>query len=123
MWQKRYEADAEMIGNEFEMVWSKWRHKKRIIRHRWVGFCATEHSEKREHPTQKPIALMSYFIEQFSKPGDFIFDPFMGSGPVLIAAESLGRRCYGYEIDPKYCDVIILRWQKYTAKKARLIDG
>ncbi len=59
-------------------------------------------------------------IENNSKPGDAVYDPFLGSGTTLIAAEMTGRRCYGLEISPAYCDVIVRRWEEFTGKKAKL---
>lgn len=65
------------------------------------------------HPTMKPIPLIAYQIENSSKKGQIIGDGFLGSGTTLIASEQLSRTCYGQELDPKYCDVIVKRWVKY----------
>jgi DNA modification methylase len=62
---------------------------------------------------------MSWCIEQANDPKT-IYDPFLGSGTTLIAAEQLGRKCYGMEISPQYCDVIVQRWETLTGKKAEL---
>jgi len=56
----------------------------------------------------------------FGAEGDRVYDPFLGSGSTLIAAEQLGRKCYGMEISPAYCDVIVKRWENLTGKKATL---
>jgi site-specific DNA-methyltransferase (adenine-specific) len=78
----------------------------------------------REHPTMKPVGLLSKMISNSTKMGDLIFDPFLGSGTTLIAAEQLGRKCYGMELSPQYCDVIVKRWQTLTGKQAvRESDG
>jgi len=74
----------------------------------------------REHPTMKPIGLFAKMIENSSVVGTLIYDPFLGSGTTLIAAEQLGRKCYGMEISPAYCDVIVHRWEKLTGNKATL---
>jgi DNA modification methylase len=74
------------------------------------------------HPTQKPIALGERAINNSSKANDIIFDMFLGSGSTLIAAEKLNRKCYGMELDEKYCDVIIERWEQFTGKKAKKIN-
>lgn len=71
-----------------------------------------------EHPTMKPVELVAKAIGNSSACGDIIFDPFLGSGTTLIAAEQLGRKCYGIEISPAYCDVIVQRWEYLTGKKA-----
>ena len=70
------------------------------------------------HPTQKPIKLLAGLIHK--SPEGTIYDPFLGSGTTLIAAEQLGRRCFGMEISPAYCDVIVKRWETLTGKKATL---
>jgi DNA modification methylase len=70
------------------------------------------------HPTQKPVAVPAKAIELSSKPGQVVADLFLGSGTTLIAAEQLGRKCYGMEISPQYCDVIVARWEKLTGQKA-----
>lgn len=75
-----------------------------------------------EHPTMKPIPLIGYLINNSSKPEDLIFDFFMGSGSTLIAAEQLNRRCFGCELDPKYCDVIVDRYKKYKLQRTEICD-
>lgn len=72
------------------------------------------------HPTQKPVALCEHGISNSSNDDGIVFDGFLGSGTTLIACEKLNRKCYGMEIDPHYCDVIIKRWEDYTGKKAEL---
>jgi DNA modification methylase len=73
--------------------------------------------EKTPHPTQKPVACMADLMKNHA--GD-IYEPFCGSGSTLIAAEQLGRKCYGMEISPQYCDVIVKRWETLTGQKATL---
>jgi DNA modification methylase len=70
------------------------------------------------HPTVKPVALVQDALLDCSARGDLVLDTFLGSGTTLIAAERTGRVCYGIEIDPKYVDVAIRRWQRYTGEKA-----
>jgi len=70
------------------------------------------------HPTMKPISLISQLILDGSDTNAIIYDPFGGSGSVLIACEQLNRTCYMMELDPIYCDVIIKRWENFTGKKA-----
>jgi DNA modification methylase len=80
--------------------------------------------EKCDHPTQKPIELMRRPIFNHTKRGEAVYDPFLGSGTTLIAAEMTGRVCYGSEIDPKFADVIVQRWQGFTNQQATLeADG
>jgi len=77
-------------------------------------------SRNAEHPTMKPIDLLVYLIKNSSKENDIILDLFGGSGSTLIAAEQIQRTCYTMELDPKYCDVIIKRWENLTGQKAIL---
>lgn len=72
------------------------------------------------HPTVKPTAMIADAILDVTRRGDIVLDPFLGSGATLMACERTGRRCYGLELDPLYCDVIIRRWQSYTGGSARL---
>lgn len=72
----------------------------------------------REHPTMKPVKLVSMCLENSSKVGDIVVDPFGGSGTTLLACEGLGRRARLVEFDPKYCDVIIARWEALTGRTA-----
>lgn len=75
------------------------------------------------HPTMKPVDLFAYQIGNSTAPQGLVFDSFLGSGTTLIAAEQLGRTCFGMELSPQYCDVIVERWEKLTGKKARLEGG
>lgn len=77
-------------------------------------------SRNAEHPTMKPIDLLVKLIKNSSKENNIILDLFGGSGSTLIAAEQTKRTCYMMELDPKYCDVIVKRWEKLTNKKAIL---
>ena len=74
------------------------------------------------HPTMKPVELVANAIKDGTKKGMIVLDAFGGSGTTMIAAEQLGRRCYMMELDPKYCDVIVARWEKLTGKKAKKIN-
>lgn len=74
-----------------------------------------------EHPTMKPIKLFDYQMQCSSKPGENVLDLFAGSGTTIMAAEQNGRHAYCMEFDPKYADVIIDRWEKFTGEKAVLL--
>lgn len=74
------------------------------------------------HPTMKPVKLLAKFIKNSSKKSDIIFDPFGGSGTTLIAAEQMDRQCRTLELDERFADVIIKRWETLTGKKAELIE-
>jgi DNA modification methylase len=75
-----------------------------------------------EHSTQKPVECMARPVRNHGGKGDDVYDPFLGSGTTLVACEQLGRRCFGLELDPRYCDVIVARWEKATGRTATL-DG
>jgi site-specific DNA-methyltransferase (adenine-specific) len=79
-------------------------------------------NRNKEHPTMKPVALFEYQMLNNTKGGDIILDSFGGSGTTLLAAEKNGRIGYLMELDPKYCDVIIKRWEDFTGKKAILAE-
>ena len=80
-------------------------------------------SRNAEHPTMKPIGLFDYQIKNNTKGGDIVLDLFGGSGTTLMACEQNKRIAYLMELDPKYCDVIVERWEKFTGKKAVLVNA
>ena len=126
IWDKRDDNEQfdKIFGSQFEVCWSKNRHKKEIARVRWCGVFGTEKEfdKKRVHPTQKPTELSRWFINKYSDEGNLIVDIYGGSGSTLIACEQLNRKCYMMELDPKYVDVIINRWETFTGKKAVLLN-
>ena len=75
-----------------------------------------------EHPTMKPVELVARAMQHSTGAGEMVFDPFLSSGTTLVACEQLGRKCYGLEIEPKYVDVIVARWEQFTGRKAVLAD-
>lgn len=75
-----------------------------------------------DHPTMKPVEMFVYLMGNSTAPQGLAYDPFLGSGTTLIAAEQLGRKCYGMELSPAYCDVIVKRWETMTGKKAVLSE-
>ena len=77
----------------------------------------------KEHKTPKPVELVVKAIINSTKSKNIVFDSFLGSGTTLIACEKTNRICYGMELSPKYCDVIIKRWENFTGKKAERIDN
>lgn len=78
---------------------------------------------RKSHPAPFPVALPSEYIQSMTNEGDIVIEPFCGSGTTLIACEQLDRICYGVELDPAYCDVIIKRWENLTGEKAQKIKG
>ena len=75
------------------------------------------------HPTMKPLKLLERLIKNSSRQGELVLDSFGGSGSTLMTCEQLNRRCNMMELDPKYVDVIIERWENFTGKKAKKIKG
>jgi DNA methylase len=110
--------DKENTGNfaDAELAWTNQPTAVRIFKHMWNGMVkASEHGQKRVHPTQKPIALAEWFFDKYGKSGDTIIDPFLGSGMSLIAAEKMGdRTVIGFELSPYYCSIILDRFFKLT---------
>lgn len=85
-----------------------------------VLVCTPVMARNIDHPAQFPVELAETYILGCSSAGSLVYEPFTGSGSTLIACEKTGRHCYGMEIDPNYCSVIIERWEKFTGKKAVL---
>jgi ParB-like chromosome segregation protein Spo0J/DNA modification methylase len=86
------------------------------------GGNSDKENEVTGHGTQKPVELMRRPILNHTQAGEAVYDPFLGSGSSLIAAESTRRVCYGIDIDPKYIDVAVIRWQRFTGRQA-VLDG
>ena len=102
VWDKR----EHIASNDFadcELIWSNVDGVARIYRHYWSGALrASEQGISRVHPTQKPLALMMWLLNNYTQPGDTILDPFMGSGTTGVACVKTGRNFIGIELDPGY---------------------
>jgi len=86
-----------------ELIWTNLGGPVRVIPHLWMGVLKdSEKQDRRIHPTQKPVALLESIISHYTKPGDLILDPYMGSGATIVAALRRGRRAIGIEIAPVY---------------------
>jgi site-specific DNA-methyltransferase (adenine-specific) len=93
-----------------ELAWSNLRNTPTIKHHLWKGLVRdSEAGDKVLHPTQKPVALMAWLIEQHTQLGQLVLDPYTGSGPVLAAAKETGRRAIGIEIEERYCEIAAKR--------------
>ena len=126
VWDKTLESNGDAGSNsEFELCWSKQKHKREVIHFNWFRYfgLSKQDIKNRVHPTQKPLQVITPFLEKYSKEEHIIIDLFGGSGSTLIACEQLDRKCYMMELDPKYCDVILQRWENLTGKKAVLLNG
>ena len=119
VWDKQ-EANNHIDQADCELAWTNIKGPARVFRHLWMGFRRdSEVGETRVHPTQKPYALIEE-IFSFFRVGKVVLDLFGGSGSTLIACERTARVNLVMELDPKYCDVILKRWQDFTGKKAIL---
>jgi DNA modification methylase len=97
------------------------RNRSNVWSHAGVNtFRAGRLEELSIHPTVKPVALVADAMRDCSRRGQIVFDPFMGSGTTILAAEKVGRRAYGLEIDPLYIDAAVKRWQDFTKRDAIL---
>jgi site-specific DNA-methyltransferase (adenine-specific) len=105
VWDKR-EGVLVNDNADCELAWTNLGGPARVFRHLWAGMLkASERDRRRLHPTQKPVALMTWILEQWTQPGDLVLVPYLGSGPELQAAKELGRRAIGIEIEERYCEI------------------
>lgn len=125
VWDKKTNENLQkMFGADFELCWSKQKRAREIARVTWAGVLGhnkKDDGDSKVHPTMKAVKLIEWFFERV--PGKVVIDLFGGSGSTLIACEKTDRRCYMMELDPKYCDVIVTRWEKYSGKKAKLVNN
>ena len=115
--------DKKNSGNfaDCELAWTNQKTAVRKFEHMWNGMVkASEHGQKRVHPTQKPIALAEWCYEQYAQECKTVLDLFAGSGSSLIACETKNKQGFMMELSGAYCDVIIKRWQDFTGKEATL---
>lgn len=117
IWDKRGDGGENGIGNPVEVAASNAFNGYRLKRHIWAGYIKEEGENRENHPTQKPIGIMVDAINLIKN--NLILDPFLGSGTTLIACEQTNRICYGIEISPKYCDIILTRWETLTSQTAQ----
>jgi DNA modification methylase len=110
--------------NQHEFILYGWvgRHKWYSDRKQTTVWEFPKPMKSDLHPTMKPVELVEKAVLNSSEPNNLIYDPFVGSGTTLMAAERLGRRCYAMELEPRYCDVTIKRWEDYTGLTARKVD-
>jgi DNA modification methylase len=126
VWNKRSsDAQQEGIGNCFELCFSMVKHKKYVFDFEWFGFLSKndpKEARNRVHPTMKPTKLIERFFDKWGDGIKVVADVFGGSGSTLIACEKTGRQARLMELDPKYCDVIVKRWEDFTGKTAVLLS-
>ena len=116
VWDKQ--GGKSVTFADCELCYTNLKSPVRMFTHIWDGFRRdSEKGEMRVHPTQKPVQLFVDIWDKFKSPNK-ILDLFLGSGSTLIACEKTNRKCYGMELDPHYCSVIIKRWEQFTGEKA-----
>lgn len=104
---KRDVTEAEWPLSEAELAWTDIGKRTRIFRHTWFGLIRDSDQKEFLHPTQKPVALMRWCLEQAAAKG--VIDPYMGSGPSLVAAKQLGIPAIGIEVHEPYCETAAKR--------------
>ena len=123
VWYKRGDGAEKALGSPFELAWidteSGFDRFYKVVH---GGFVNSD-GGKRLHPTQKPVKLFVSILDDLAENKNNIVDLFLGSGTTLLACEKTNRKCYGMELDEKYCDVIINRWEQFTGLKATIING
>jgi DNA modification methylase len=128
IWAKdRFVLGRADYQRAYEPIWYGWREGSS---HHWCGdrdqgdvWQINRPSDAPLHPTMKPLPLMERAIANSSSAADLVLDPFLGSGSTLIACERTGRRCAGIEIEARYADVVLARWERFSGQVARRIDG
>jgi DNA modification methylase len=127
-------ATVTWVKQSASMGWGDYRHASEPLLYGWIGeghrkikdrtqttVWQIDRESSLKHPTQKPCALFSRALRNSTIRGENVADVFVGSGTTMIACEQLGRRCFAMEIEPKYCDVVVERWQTYTRRTAEQI--
>jgi DNA modification methylase len=127
VWAKdRFVLGRADYQRQYEPIWYGWREG---AQHYWNGdrdqgdvWRIDRPSVSEAHPTQKPLALMERAIENSSRPGDLVYDGFLGSGSSLIACERTGRLCFGIEISEAYASIVLARWEAFTGQLAERLS-
>jgi DNA modification methylase len=109
VWDKRNENSDGLVGNHFEVCWSRTPHRRRMIRVHWSGVNARNQGTKREHPTEKSVKVIAEILGDYTKEGDLVVDMFTGVGTTMTACEGIGRRARCIEQDPAYVAVALER--------------
>ena len=115
-WRHSWEAILEAsLGPP--RCWHGGNGRRNVLRHPRPA--PTDES----HPTPKPVSLLAELLRAASNPGSLVLDPFGGAGSTLLAAERTGRSCRLVEIEPRYCDLALARWERLSGEQARKVDG
>ena len=111
VWDRKFHASRSA---DAELAWTNLGGTVRVFAHLWDGYKRDSELGFHVHPTQKPVALMRWIIDRWTKPGDLVLDPYMGSGPIAQACHELGRRYIGIELVEDYCKVAVSRLAQQT---------
>jgi site-specific DNA-methyltransferase (adenine-specific) len=109
VWDKKCRNDWDDNFSDAELAWTSFDRVLKVYRCLYMGLLHPHQSEKRCHPTQKPLELMSWILHNYSIADDSILDPFLGSGTTCIASKQLGRKSIGIEISERYCEIAAKR--------------
>jgi DNA modification methylase len=120
-WKNKKKSYQDKKLSKYQDIWLL--DKESFAEHLDVWYEKRDNTAKYLHPTQKPVRLSERALKRNSKSGDIVIDAFGGSGSTLIGAQQLNRRCFVMELDPKYCDVIVKRWELFTNQRAKKIEG
>lgn len=124
VWDKR---NGDTNFADCELAYTSFDKSVRLYSYLWSGMRREgnrkEEGKSRSHPTQKPVGLIINILNDWAENFQIIFDGFLGSGSTMIAAEKTGRRCFGMEIDPHYCQISVQRWCDFTENYNISING
>ena len=105
VWDKKTKNNWDDNFSDGELAWTSFKRPLKIFRYLYMGCLQEGKREKRVHPTQKPLKLIEYIVENYTNETNIILDPFLGSGTTAVACKSLGRRYIGIEISKEYCEI------------------
>jgi len=114
VWDKKCRNDWNDNFSDCELAWTSFNKPAKVFHYLWMGALKEGKERERWHPTQKPIALIIWILENYSQENNLILDPFLGSGTTAVACEKLNRRWIGIEINPEYCEIAKKRIQDET---------
>ncbi len=117
--KRQWDVARGTLREENDKGRSYFNNAHDVMRDTWE-FSRVHGDERHGHATPKPVDMMERVMHSSCPYGEIVVEPFIGSGPTLIGAEKAGRKCYGMELDPRYCEVVVKRWEAFTGKKATL---
>ena len=119
VWDKMHMGMGFPWRNQHELIVFAKMTPAKMLDGKTGNIIQCKRSGNKNHPTEKPVEVLKKLLDNTE--GKIVYDPFLGSGPILIACEQTDSMCYAMEIDPRYIDISIMRWENYTGQKAELI--